>query len=60
MAGKKDQLKPEIESKVIGLHVHQLGFEGLMKTEDKDMAQSGGFEISEPSLEDIMVHIERR
>ena len=60
VAGKKDQLKPEIESKVIGLHVHQLGFEGLMKTEDKDMAQSGGFEISEPSLEDIMVHIERR
>lgn len=60
VAGKKDQLKPEIESKVIGLHVHQLGFEGLMKTEDKDLAQSGGFEISEPSLEDIMVHIERR
>ena len=59
VAGKKDQLKPEIESKVIGLHVHQLGFEGLMKTEDKDLAQSGGFEISEPSLEDIMVHIER-
>ena len=60
VAGKKDQLKPEIESKVIGLHVHQLGFEGLMKTEDKDMALSSGFEISEPSLEDIMVHIERR
>ena len=60
VAGKKDQLKPEIESKVIGLHVHQLGFEGLMKTEGKDLAQNGGFEISEPSLEDIMVHIERR
>ena len=60
VSGKKDQLKPETESKIIGLHVHQLGFEGLMKTEDKELALSDGFEISEPSLEDIMVHIERR
>ncbi len=60
VAGKKDQLSPETEGKIIGLHVHQLGFEGLMKTADKALAEKSGFEISEPSLEDIMIHIERR
>ena len=60
VAGKKDQLNAENEGKIIGLHVHQLGFEGLMKTEDKAVAEQGGFEISSPSLEDIMIHIERR
>ena len=60
VAGKKEQLTPELEQKIIGLHVHQLGFEGLMKSQDKALAQSSGFEISEPSLEDIMIHIERR
>ena len=60
VAGKKDQLSPEAEAKIIGLHTHQLGFEGIMKTEDKALAEKGGFEIAEPSLEDIMVHIERR
>lgn len=60
VAGKKEQLSPETEPKIIGLHVHQLGFEGLMKTEDKALAEKGGFEIAEPTLEDIMIHIERR
>lgn len=60
VAGKKDQLSPETESKIIGLHTHQLGFEGLMKTEDKALAEKGGFEMASPTLEDIMVHIERR
>ena len=60
VAGKKDQLSSELESKIIGLHVHQLGFEGLMKADDKSLAQGSGFEISEPTLEDIMIHIERR
>ena len=32
VAGKKDQLTAEIQGKIIGLHTHQLGFEGLMKT----------------------------
>ena len=48
------------EGKIIGLHTHQLGFEGLMKTEDKALATAGGFEIAEPTLEDIMIHVERR
>lgn len=60
VTGKKEQLNPETESKIIGLHTHQLGFEGLMKTDDKNLAKEKGFEISEPSLEDIMIHIERR
>lgn len=60
VAGKKDQLSSEVEPKIIGLHIHQLGFEGLMKTEDKALAEKGGFEIASPTLEDIMIHIERR
>ena len=60
VAGKKEQLTPEAEGKIIGLHKHQLGFEGIMKSEDKKLAQSKGFEIAEPTLEDIMIHIERR
>ena len=60
VAGKKDQLTSEVESKIIGLHTHQLGFEGLMKAEDRAVAEAGGFEIGQPTLEDIMIHIERR
>ncbi len=60
VAGKKEQLTSEVESKIIGLHTHQLGFEGLMKAEDRAMAEAGGFEIGQPTLEDIMIHIERR
>ena len=60
VAGKKDQLTPEVEPKIIGLHTHQLGFEGLMKTEDKALAEKDGFEMASPTLEDIMIHIERR
>ena len=58
--GKKEQLTPELEKKVIGLHKHQLGFEGLLSAEDKALADSCGLECSTPSLEDIMVHVERR
>ena len=58
--GKKEQLTPELEKKVIGLHKHQLGFEGLLPAEDKTIADSCGLECSTPSLEDIMVHVERR
>ena len=62
VAGKKEQLASDsqLEQKVIGLHTHQLGFEGIMKAEDTALAQSLGFEIGQPTLEDIMIHIERR
>ena len=60
VAGKKDQLSPELEAKIIGLHTHQFGFEGIMKTENRALAEKGGFEIASPTLEDIMIHVERR
>ena len=60
VAGKKDQLTPELEEKVIGLHKHQLGFEGMMYAADTELAKNAGLELSDPLLEDIMVHIERR
>ena len=58
LAGKKDDLTPEFESKVIGIHKHNLGFEGMIKADDKALVE--GMEISVPSLEDIMIHLERR
>ena len=58
VAGKKDDLTPELESKVIGIHKHNLGFEGMIKADDKALVE--GMEISVPSLEDIMIHLERR
>ena len=60
VAGRKDQLNAETESKIIGLHTHQLGFEGIMKSENLEIAKAAGFEIGDPTLEDIMIHIERR
>ena len=60
VAGTKEQITPELESKIIGLHKHQLGFEGMMYSKDIELAKNAGFEISDPLLEDIMVHIERR
>ena len=58
VAGKKDDLTPELEGKVIGIHKHNLGFEGMIKVDDKALVE--GMEISVPSLEDIMIHLERR
>ena len=60
VSGTKDQVPAELEAKIIGFHKHQLGFEGMMHSEDADLAKKAGFEISDPLLEDIMVHIERR
>jgi ABC-2 type transport system ATP-binding protein len=56
--GKKDQLTPQLEEKLIGIHKHDLGFEGMLHAEDKTLAS--GLETSVPSLDDIMIHIERR
>ena len=60
VAGKKEQLTPEIEPKIIGLHTHQLGFEGMMTAENTEIAKAASLEIKEPLLEDIMIHIERK
>lgn len=55
--GKKDDLTEELKAKIIGIHTHQLGFEGMIKIEDKEAFTM--CEITKPNLEDIMVHIER-
>ena len=58
VTGKKEDLSEELEGKLIGLHKHNLGFEGMIKADDKALVE--GMEISVPSLEDIMIHLERR
>jgi len=57
VAGKKDDLTDDLKSKIIGLHAHNLGFEGMIKTEDKEAFAN--CEITKPNLEEIMVHCER-
>lgn len=56
--GKTDDLTEELKSKLIGFHQHNFGFEGLLKAEDKALAEK--CETAKPSLEDIMIHLERR
>lgn len=57
-AGKKEQLTEQLERHLIGAHKHASDFEGMLHTEDKKFA--GGLELSRPTLDDIMVHMERR
>lgn len=58
VSGSKEDLTSEREGKVIGIHKHSLGFEGLIESKDADCFQ--GLNLTVPTLEDIMVHIERR
>ena len=58
VSGKKEQLTATLEAKLIGVHKHDLGFEGMLHAEDKAIAD--GLTIANPTLDDIMVHIERR
>lgn len=55
--GKKEDLTDELKSKVIGLHEHNFGFEGMILKSDKDLFTK--CEITQPSMEEIMVHTER-
>ena len=55
--GKKEDLTDELKSKVIGVHEHNFGFEGMILKSDKDLFTK--CEITQPSMEEIMVHIER-
>ena len=57
VSGKKDDLNDEVKEKIIGLHTHSLGFEGMIL--ESDQKNFSFAEISKPTLEDIMVHIER-
>lgn len=55
--GKKEDLTDELKSKVIGVHEHNFGFEGMILKSDKDLFAK--CEITQPSMEEIMVHTER-
>ena len=57
VSGKKEDLKDELKSKIIGLHQHNFGFEGMILASDKDCFAA--CEITKPSMEEIMVHTER-
>lgn len=55
--GKIDDLTEELKSKIIGFHKNSFGFEGMIAVENRDLFSS--CEFTKPSLEEIMVHIER-
>ena len=55
--GKKEDLTDELKSKLIGLHEHNFGFEGMILKSDKDLFAK--CEITQPSMEEIMIHTER-
>lgn len=57
VSGKKEDLTENLKSKIIGLHKHNFGFEGMILKSDKTLFSA--CEIMQPSMEEIMVHIER-
>lgn len=57
VSGKEQDLTDELKSKIIGLRVHNFGYEGIILSQDKNLFANT--EISKPSLEEIMVHQER-
>ena len=57
ISGKNDELSDELKSKIIGLNINKFGFEGMINTKEKELFAS--FNLSEPSFEEIMIHIER-
>lgn len=57
VSGKTDDLNDSLKSKIIGLHTHNFGYEGMILAKDK--ADFKKCEITKPNLEEIMVHCER-
>ena len=57
ISGSEEKLNDELKDKIIGFHKHNSEVEGMIFVSDKEAF--GDFEISEPTLEDIMVHNER-
>ena len=55
--GTPEQLTPAMERALIGLRKHHESFAGLL--EAKDAALAAGCRVTQPTLEDIMVHLER-
>jgi len=57
ISGKVDQLRPELESHLIGVRRHRFGFEALIPAHlDLDLSH---FTTAKPSLDSIMIHLER-
>lgn len=59
VSGTKEDLTDQRKEKTIGLRTHRLGFEAMIKACDKGLFSGDRLEISKPTLEEIMVHIER-
>ncbi|NLM01028.1 MAG: ABC transporter ATP-binding protein [Treponema sp.] len=57
ISGKQEILTQDLKEKIIGLHCHKFGFEGMILAKDKN--NFSNCEISKPNLEDIMIHLER-
>lgn len=57
IAGKKEDLTENLKSKIIGLRAHNFGFEGMILKTDKNLFSA--CEITRPTMEEIMVRIER-
>lgn len=57
VSGKKDDLDESRRQKLIGLHCHSFGFEGMILSQDKMLFSD--CEISTPTMEEIMIHTER-
>lgn len=57
VAGKKEDLTENLKSKIIGLRAHNFGFEGMILKTDENLFSA--CEITRPTMEEIMVRIER-
>jgi len=57
VSGTSAQLTADLKSKLIGLHEHKFGFEGMLRK--SDLAAVSGLEVGPADLENIMIHIER-
>lgn len=58
VSGEKEKLSEELKNSLIGLYEHNFGFEGMLEKNKSELAKD--LQIIQPSLEEIMVHIERQ
>ena len=58
VSGGTEQLTPELASRLIGCRTHAFGFEAMMDA--REAANWPGLDIARATLEEIMVHLERR
>lgn len=59
VSGNENDFTDEEKSKLLGYYSHKGQAEGMIKTDDKTAFENKKFEIKKPSLEEIMVHLER-